>query len=359
MLKSELVILALNGAQDEYIISAGQRLGYLAADKGAKGGARRILTLALAAALVLGLGAAAYAGSVYAPFFKNAFGMGIAQQEAHSVELIAPDGKSVKTETYPASTREEADEAQSDTLIGEYVSPVGQSVQVGDYTVTVREAVLDVNGIGAVSVDIDSPNGHGFAPDGTYSELTPEVFFGFNPHSQSGTPIAARDYPVQGSYSTTHISFVYYLAPPVALAPGEDIILRFEQIHRDSNEREGAEIVIPAAECVPARSFSAEGATAALSPVGLTLNFGTAKGDAIFEEYIIGDLLITFADGSEYTVKAAGVNNSALGTYDINNVGIHKFAFNRLVDIESAESIFVRVSHSDSQGATEEVYTLK
>lgn len=359
MLKSESVILALNGAQDEYIISAGQRLGYLAEAKGAKGGTRRILTLALAAALVLGLGAAAYAGSVYAPFFKNAFGTGIAEQQAHSVELIAPDGSTVKTENYPASTREEADEAQSDTLIGEYVSPVGQSAQVADYTVTVREAVMDVNGIGAVSVDIDNPNGHGFAPDGTYSELAPEVFFGFNPQSRGGTPIAARDYPVQDSYSATHISFVYYLAPPVALTPGEDIILRFEKIRRDSNERESADIVIPAAECVPARSFSADGATAALSPVGLTLTFGTAKGDAIFEEYIIGDLVIAFADGSDYTVKAAGVNNAALGTYNINNVGIHKLAFNRLVDIESARSIFVRVSHSDSQGTTEEVYTLK
>lgn len=359
MLKSELVILALNSAQDEYIISAGQKLGYLAIDNGAQGKARRIITLALAAALVLGLGAAAYAGSVHADFFKNAFGTGITNQEAHSVELIAPDGKRVKSEEYPASTREEADEAQADTLIGEYVSPVEQSAQVGDYTVTVREAVIDVNGIGAVSVDIDNPNGHGFAPDGTYIEAAPEVFLGFKAQSQSGTPIAARDYPTQDNYSATHISFIYYLAPPVALTPGEDIILRFEKIRRSSNEREEADIVIPAAECVSTCNFSANGVTAALSPVGLTLTFGTAKGDAIFEEYIIGDLIIAFADGSEYAVKGAGVNNSTLGTYDINNVGIHKLAFNRLVDTESAESIFVRVSHSDSQGTAEEVYMLK
>lgn len=64
MLTSELVMLAMNDSENEYIIAADERMGYITPDAHARTGAKRIITLALAAALVLGLGAAAYAVGV-------------------------------------------------------------------------------------------------------------------------------------------------------------------------------------------------------------------------------------------------------------------------------------------------------
>lgn len=359
MLNSESIMLALNNVDDEYIIRVGRRLGYIAveADSARRLGTHRIVTFALAAALLLGLGAAAYAAGIHSGFFKNAFGAGVPGQKAHSFEVISADGGVLKTETLPEIERVDTNDELAEKLIGEYVSAVGQSVDIGNYTVTVREAVMDENGLGAVTVDITNPDGHGFAPDGSFSSLNPEVYLGFSPQFADGTPIAARDYAAAEGYSDTHISFVYYLAPPVTPTRGEDIVLRFSKVLRSSGKRETADIVIPAAECVPTRELRGDDITAALSPVGLRLSFGTVKHDAAFEEYVTRELVIRFTDGEEYTVKGEGVNNAALGTYDTDNVGVHSYVFNRIVDISSAESVFIRTTHYDSQGQEEEMYT--
>lgn len=359
MLTGEKIMLALNDCGDEYIIRAGRRLGYLDAARSGRGGARRAFTLALAAALVLGLGAAAYAVGAHSGFFKAAFGTGVPGQSAHSADVIAPDGGVLKTETFPEIERVDADDELAEALLGEYVSAVGQSVQIGNYTATVREAVVDANGLGALTVDITNPDGHGFAPDGSFSTPNPAVFLGFSPQLRDGTPIAARNYAAAEGYSDTEISFVYYIAPPVELDAGEDIVLRFTRVERDSGKRNAAEIIVPAAECVSARRMSADGASAELSPIGLTLSFSSAAHDAVFEEYVTGDIVITFADGETYTVKSNTINNAALGTYDHNNPAHHKYVLNRIIDPAQVKALTLRTTHYTSHGETEENYTLK
>lgn len=359
MLNGEIIMLALNDCGDEYIIRAGRRLGYLDTAHAGRGGARRAFTLALAAALVLGLGAAAYAVGAHSGFFKAAFGTGVPGQAAHSTDVIAPDGGVLKTETFPEVERVDADDELAEALLGEYVSAVGQSVQIGNYTVTVREAVVDENGLGAVTVDIANPDGHGFAPDGSFSTPNPEVYLGFSPELPDGTPIAARDYAAAEGYSATEISFVYYLAPPVELGAGEDIVLRFARVERDSGKRDMAEIIVPAAECVSARRLSADGASAELSPIGLSLSFDSVAHDAVYEEYVTGDIVIAFADGETCTVKGDAVNNAALGTYDIANPAHHKYVLNRIIDPTQVKTLTLRTTHYTSHDETVENYTLK
>lgn len=358
-MNGETIMLALNNCDDEYIIRAGRRLGYLAEGHAGRGGARRAVTLALAAALVLGLGAAAYAAGAHSGFFKNAFGTGVPGQAAHSVDIAAPDGGVLKTETYPEIERTDIDDELAEALLGDYVSAVGQSVRLGNYTVTVREAVVDENGLGAVTVDIENPDGHGFAPDGSFLTQNPAVYLGFSPEYRGGTPIAARDYAAAEGYSATRISFVYYLAPPVEAEPGEGIVLRFTRVERDSGKRDTAEIILPAAECAPVRRLTGDGATAELSPIGLTVDFLTCAHDAVYEEYVTGDIAITFADGETYTVKSEGVNNAALGTYDIDNPARHKYVFNRIITPAQVKTLTLRTTHYTSQGETEETHELK
>lgn len=359
MLMGETIMLALNDCSDEYIIRAGRRLGYLDKASTGRSRARRAFTLALAAALVLGLGAAAYAVGAHSGFFKSAFGTGVPGQSAHSADVIAPDGGVLKTETFPEIERVDAVDELAEALLGDYVSAVGQSVQLGNYTVTVREALIDENGLGALTVDIENPDGHGFAPDGSFSTPNPAVFLGFSPELRDGTPIAARDYAAAEGYSDTQISFVYYLAPPVEPGAGEDIVLRFTRVERDSGKRDSAEIIVPTAECVSARRMSADGASAELSPIGLSVSFNSIVRDAVLEEYVTGDIVITFADGETYTVKGDGVNNAALGMYDINNVAHHKYVLNRIIDPAQVKTLTLRTTHYTSQGETEENYTLK
>ena len=61
MLKSELLLFALNEIDDSDLESARKRLGYKIGGTVGHLAKKRIITFALAAALILGLGTAAYA----------------------------------------------------------------------------------------------------------------------------------------------------------------------------------------------------------------------------------------------------------------------------------------------------------
>lgn len=61
MLNSEKAVFAMNDIDDSYLESAGEMLGYKTREKAGHGFKKRIITFALAAALILGLGTIAYA----------------------------------------------------------------------------------------------------------------------------------------------------------------------------------------------------------------------------------------------------------------------------------------------------------
>lgn len=358
MLTSELVMLAMNDSENEYIIAAGERMGYITPDAHARTGAKRIITLALAAALVLGLGAAAYAVGVHAGFFRAVFGTGVSGQAAYATELTDPDGNHLKTEKYPAIERTDMDEERAEDVAGAYVSAVGQSVSVGQFTFTVREAIVDADGIGALTVDVDAPNGHGLNRDGSFINNTvPESYFGYSIQSSSGEMIAGRDYPVQDGYTDTHIAYAYAFAPPKSLAPDESVVLRF-YVRTGGGSKE-ADIVIPAAERVPTVHFTAEGLNVSISPVGMTLRFENARNNGEGEEYVTDNIELSFADGSRYTVKGDGVSNIMVSTADTENVGTLKYTFNRLVDVDAVREISVSAVHCTLTGEEGEHYILQ
>ena len=75
MLNSERILFALNDTDEDYLESARIRLGYRTGETVRRPARKRIVAFALAAALILGLGAAAYAAdlfSVRALLIKNA-----------------------------------------------------------------------------------------------------------------------------------------------------------------------------------------------------------------------------------------------------------------------------------------------
>ena len=63
MLNSEKAMFALNDTKNEHLDSARVRLGYSAGKASRRLKAKKIITFALAAALILALGSAAYATS--------------------------------------------------------------------------------------------------------------------------------------------------------------------------------------------------------------------------------------------------------------------------------------------------------
>lgn len=357
MLNNEKMMFAMNDVDDDYLESARNRLGYKTGNKITYRGVKRIITFALAAALILALGITAYAIGVHSSFFRNAFGTGVPGHEAKTVDVTDTEGNVVKVENYPAEERADMDEEQAEALIGAYVSAVGQSVRLGDFTYTVREVTFDENGNGAVTVDLDNPNGHGRNPDGNYlGEKVPDTWSGYSVWSSNGTPIASHDYVVTEGYSDTHISYVYSITSDL-LAEDEDIILRFGVYSKDDS-REEADIVIPAAERIPDRVFSSDGLTAAVSPVGMKLCFEDACNDGAYEEYLLRELVISYKDGDRYVVIGDNIINYMSAVYDSENNGNFSITFNRLADTEALDSISVAVTHISSRGTTEASYVV-
>lgn len=358
MLNSEKAMFAFNDVKDEYLESARSLLGYAAEKEKSRIGKKRIITLALAAALIMGLGVTAHAIGVHSGFFHNAFGAGVPGHEAKSVEVTDPKGKVITVEQYPAEERVDMEEERAEELIGAYISAVGQSVNLGDYSFTVREVAVDENGSGAVTVDIDNPKGHGLTPEGGFvGDVVPEPWFGYSLHGSKGTLISSHNHAVAEGYSETHISFVYSITPAQPLAPDEDIILRIGLYSRDNGEEEAA-ITIPAAERVPAVSYAANGLTLWLSPVGMKLHFDDAYNDGKYEEYLVRELVISFTDGSRYVVKSSDMVNYMSAALDPEDRGAMQITFNRLIDMDVVQEITLQVIHSSAHGEEAVSFTI-
>ena len=329
MLNSEKTMFALNDVKDAHLESARSMLDYKTERGRQHLGKKRIITFSLAAALILGLGVTAYAIGVHSGFFYNAFGTGVPGHEAKSVDVIDPEGNVITVEHYPAEERVDMEEERAEDLIGTYVSAVGQSVKLGDYTFTVRDVTVDENGNGAVTVDIDNPKGHGLTPQGSFvGDVVPEPWFGYSVHGSKDTLISSHDYAVAEGYSETHISFVYSITPAQPLAPDEDIILRFGLYSRDN------------------------------TPVGMKLCFNDAYNDGKYEEYLVQELVISYSDGSRYVVKSSNMVNYMSAVLDPEDRRVLQITFNRLVDVDNIQEISVQVIHNSTNGETEASYTI-
>lgn len=358
MLNSEKTMFALNDVKDEHLESARAMLGYQTGKGMRRFGKKRVIAFALAAALLMGLGVTAYAVGVHGGFFRKAFGTGVPGREGKSVDVTDPEGNVITVERYPAEERVDMEEGRAEELIGAYVSAIGQSVTLGDYSFTVREVAVDENGNGAVTVDIDNPKGHGLTPEGGFvGDVVPDPWFGYSVHGSKGTRISSHDRAAAEGYSETHISFVYSITPARPLAPEEDIILRFGVYSKD-NSQEEAEITIPASERIPTVGYSTEGLTAWISPIGMRLCFEDAYNDGKYEEYLIRELVIFYQDGGRYVVKNADTVNYMSAVLDPEDRGILQITFNRLVDVDTIQDIRLRVVHNSAHGETEASYTI-
>lgn len=308
-----------------------------------KYGKRGLRTALILAAAVCVLAGAALAVS-HSGFFASVFGDGIPATEAHDEAYYGEDGSLDKTEHYPAFDRAPVDEEQADSLIGDYVSAIGQSVALNGYTVTVRECVIDENGIGAVTVDAENTDGVQRAEDGGYPYLN--LYFA---QGEGDAALFAddRSYIDEAASTDTMPRYVCYFILDGSTA--DDVTLHVnawdgetvdtETIDGETHEfprYEKAELTLPAAEFIPAaEGFADGGISASLSPVGLVLRGWDNESGETVEDKIV----LRYADGSEYVVMDTDFISFAVA-YERSD-GSHCYAFNRLADAENVTEICI------------------
>lgn len=304
--------------------------------------ARRGLTLALAAALLLALGVTAYALSAHSGFFRSVFGTGLEGRDAFEVPITDEDGNLIKTEHYPAVERIEVDEELAESLTGGYIAAVGQSAEAGGYSFTVKDLLLDANGIGALTVHVSNPAGHGLSLSSDYGPGGHQPFGWFLfPAGDELHFMDDRDYVVPDTFTDTEADIVFYFTPFTPLPKDAGLTLRFSVYTEgmDPPAWPKAELSIPAQEKLPCRELAGDGVTASLSPVGLTLRYdaGTLGMDSI---------VIVYADGSEYTVQGEDLVNFSVASISPDQTASY-YSFNRLCDADNAAEIRLQAHRFD------------
>ena len=125
------------------------------------GGPRVSRRFAIAAALAsaAALGTAAYA-AIETNFFTVGFGSkGHEDVEAHEETFYSKDGSDSFTAPQAGRTWYETDSAVVESLLGDCVQQVNESVTVGDYTMTLESFAMDENDLGIAWVVVTCPEG--------------------------------------------------------------------------------------------------------------------------------------------------------------------------------------------------------
>lgn len=309
-----------------------------------------IRTLLIAAVLLALLTAAAAAVSMTvfplsggksedaADVIDSAFGDGIAGQQAYTVDLSTADGSIAKVEHYPAIERVAVDAEKAAELIGSYVYSADEPLTLGDYTLTISGYMLDENGIGVVSIDIDSAD--------TLEMIPGYVYFDFFSGNSSAIDadglidfahyLDSRSYEDESVRTDTHTRLVCYITPFDCSDDVGELILWFhppeiEDGYAVRDDEQSWYITLNATELISARSFSSDSMQAWVSPLGMTLSGSRSESQ--------NELSIHYADGEVYTVVGDSLDNKAVSSI-CSNCSDHSFiAFNRLVDAPNIEYI--------------------
>ncbi len=339
-MKRETISLMLNSVDDDYISEAAvfcpesiqespERIVHMKK--------KRIITFALAAALLLALGVTAYAIGVHTGFFNSVFGTGLKGRDEFEVVIRDDYGKPVTTEHYPAIERVDVDEELAEDLTGEYIASIGQSVDLDGFTFTIQESLLDENGIGALTVHVSNPNGHGLKQNGIY-ENGERPAFGWNvfPQGDDMHMLDMRDYILPDSFSDTEADFVLYITPFTPLPVDTGLTLQIVVYKDDVNPSDWskAELTIPSQEKIPCRELAAEGITAMISPVGLTLHYDVPGAMEVVDDTIE----LVFSDGSVYTIMGESLVNFTVASRSPDQMTLY-YCFNRLCDAENVTEL--------------------
>lgn len=298
---------------------------------------KKYSALAIAAIVaVCLLAGTALAVAIHSNFFQAAFGTAVEGQEAYRMEKVDTDGQIIGYESYPAIERVSVNEEAAETLVGEYISAVDQSISAGCFTLTVEELLMDENGIGAVTLNITSTEA--FATPFT-SDSFPRYYI--SAETESGRLVDSMTQTISDSVTDTSKSLICYLTPFDAASVSGDVYLRFGAKMSDEGPVEEYILCLSPDERLPATTFAAEnGFTAEVSPLGLCFSMGAIVDESGKQIAITGsrDIVIHYTDGSDYVIQSDEVHNLSLASGDAVS-GNEWIAFNRLVEPNQIESI--------------------
>ena len=311
--------------------------------------------------LVLGT---AMAVAIHTDFFKRVFGNETRENVTEHTEVY-DNGKGGTYEyLYPAREYVAADPDLAEELIGSQMMSDPVTVQIGDYTLTVLNAVRDENAM-VMEMTLECPAG---VKGLNYDKLTNEdkgAWFADDAECYFGVDGAAEMMYVDMQNSTdTCLRIYYYCVFFEKLADGESPVLTAATVSSEAGSEEKVfepqEIVIPANNAVSAAHFAAEdGSRIELAPFSLRVCPLSETGSAVIPEQelengsepvivltqmdpdSLSNLVIEMKDGETFTVLGGGRLDNTM--YMCGGLGESfldtSMVLNRLIDPEAVKEI--------------------
>lgn len=317
------------------------------------------------AAMILVMGTA-LAVTLNTGFFSRVFGNETRENVTEHTETYDNGKGGTYDYLYPAREYVAADPAQAERLIGSRAMNDPVAVQIGDYTLTVLNAVRDENAM-VMELTLECPTG---IKGMNYSQLTNEdkgAWFADDASYYFAVDMAPEMMYVDLQNSTdTCLRIDYYCLFFAKKADGESPVMTVATVSegKEAEERifDPKEVIIPADKAVSAARFvSEDGSLIELSPFSLRVYPAAEEETAVIpaQEATDGDtpvivfsqmdpdslneLVIEMKDGKEFTVLDAGKLDNTM--YMCGGLGESSrdttMVLNRLVDPEAVKCIRV------------------
>ena len=313
------------------------------------------LTALIAAALAVVLSVTAYAIGEYTGFFETVFGGADAGKQTYDLPVDSWDEDGNQKTMQIVTEGQPVDQDMAQRVLDGSVSAAEASITVGDYTCTVEDIVMADNGIGAMTYTIESEKGF---PNLLVTDETWGIFYlGGGSWLSAGdgeswvhdTPQVLpagqdiKDGPGMDvmcslvSQTDTKLTVAAYMASFGEAFTADALDVYF--FWGDKGDySEDYRLTIPLAEPAETVELSAsDGWTASLSALGLAI--APSEGDPYGDDYGFGDLVIHYADGSEYVVEAGEPYTVNKRVSCITDGGVLRYVFNRLIDPEQVTSV--------------------
>ena len=304
----------------------------------------------LAAVMILALSVTAFAAANYTGFFESVFGSkGLEDRESYEM-----DGSSTGDVMPGQFWDNEVDTAAAEAALGPYVTGSGRSVSAGGYTLAVDEVLIDSNGVGAISYTVSNPDGipgprmwgEDQLPAGQFNLVDDERSFFLMVYTQSGTFLDPFQILDTTRITDTEIHAIAYFQSITPLSPDDELMINFLYSSPETmNMNEESEyICIPVSNRAPCATFISGDDMAHLSPLSVYLEVPDAAEEEDITNYwahnTITDLVIYYADGSEYVVYSSepAMQNTISGGIS-GYTGQYMTIFNRFVDVENVTSL--------------------
>ena len=319
------------------------------------------IVFVIVAVLVLGT---ALAVALNTDFFSHVFGNETREDVTEHTETFDNGKGGTYDYLYPAREYVDTDPDLAEKLIGSQMTKDPVTVQIGDYTLTVLNAVRDENAM-VMEMTLECPAG---VKGINYDRLTNEgkgAWFADDAEYYFGVDMAAEMMYVDMQNSTdTCLRIYYYSVFFEKLADGESPVLTAATVSGEPGSEEKVfepqEIVIPVSKAVGAVNFTAEdGSRIELAPFSLRV-CPLAKADSVIlpaqdpeggdapaivisqmDPDSLSDLVIEMKDGEKYTVLDGGKLDNTM--YLCGGLGESfqdtSTVLNRLVDPEAVKCV--------------------